>query len=258
MNNSYSPENIRRSISAKYKDNHVNSGVSLCQNLLVHEIRNVFHLISTASECFKIYLAKHPEAASLKNANKHIKDAINRGIKLINIVEKLAASDQRIEKKTIDALSILHETVEYVRGLFKDEKVTVKIKCEYSVLPVRGSNLLQNVFENLIVNGIKHNDSNEKEILVNISKKVHEHDQHYCFEFVDNGTGISPDTAKNLFNGKRKKSVCGGMGLGLQLVKSILDQLGGNIQYNPVKQEPLKGSIFTVLLPFANKEDLIT
>ncbi|MBP7261453.1 MAG: sensor histidine kinase, partial [Bacteroidia bacterium] len=76
-------------------------------------------------------------------------------------------------------------------------------------------------------------------------------DHHFIFEVKDNGPGIPAEQQKSLFNkyqlltnkptGNETSS-----GLGLYIVKRLVDRLGGEIW---VKSEPGKGTSFFVSLP---------
>jgi signal transduction histidine kinase len=71
-------------------------------------------------------------------------------------------------------------------------------------------------------------------------------------EVADTGIGIPREQISAIFEifrqveGALKKS-CGGVGLGLYIVKNFTEVLGGKIH---VESEPGKGSIFTVTIPF--------
>ncbi len=69
----------------------------------------------------------------------------------------------------------------------------------------------------------------------------------------DTGIGIPPDQQKRIFarfyqvDGSAQRRY-GGMGLGLALVKEVVDTHGGTIS---LKSEIGKGSVFTVILPIS-------
>jgi signal transduction histidine kinase len=67
---------------------------------------------------------------------------------------------------------------------------------------------------------------------------------------IDRGSGISPETMKNIFNPFFTTKPTG-VGLGLAIVAKIVDQHGGKIA---VESQPGEGSIFCVTLPMDKRE----
>jgi two-component system, sensor histidine kinase and response regulator len=100
---------------------------------------------------------------------------------------------------------------------------------------------LHEVFQNLIYNAIKYNDK-EKGVV----KITHlEFPDHFQFTVYDNGIGIKPEHFKNifgLFQTLVPKDKCESTGLGLTIVKKIVELQGGKVT---VESEYGKGTSFT-------------
>ena len=112
---------------------------------------------------------------------------------------------------------------------------------------------LGDVFENLLFNAIKHNPEGALEILIRLSRVQIKNIPYIKIEFIDNGKGIEDSIKKILFAGNLslKKSMYG-MGLGLSLVKRIIDLYKGKIWVeDQVQGDHTKGCNFIVLLPEA-------
>lgn len=78
------------------------------------------------------------------------------------------------------------------------------------------------------------------------------------FEIIDNGEGIDAERQKEIFKpfvqeNANTKQEHGGTGLGLPIVKNIVELMGGSIE---VKSEKGRGSAFTVILPFTVTREL--
>lgn len=72
-------------------------------------------------------------------------------------------------------------------------------------------------------------------------------ENNVCITITDEGDGISEDKKDNLFTPfKRGEENIEGSGLGLYLVKKIIDSHGGNISL----EESIKGTCFKIVLPF--------
>jgi len=104
---------------------------------------------------------------------------------------------------------------------------------------------IDSIFYNLISNAIKHRDTARKPEIT-ISSKMS--NGFVELQISDNGLGIDTQTNKNNLFGlyKRFHFHVEGKGLGLYLVKSQIEMLGGSIQ---ATGEVGKGTTFTILLP---------
>ncbi|MBX2962742.1 MAG: hypothetical protein KF687_09530 [Cyclobacteriaceae bacterium] len=105
--------------------------------------------------------------------------------------------------------------------------------------------MLNSILFNLLSNSVKYR-SHSRDLVLNIQTETVE-DKVYL-AFTDNGLGINLDQfGKDLFNMyKRFHTHTDGKGLGLYLVKSQVDTLGGNIS---VTSELNKGTTFTICFP---------
>ncbi len=111
---------------------------------------------------------------------------------------------------------------------------------------------LKRIVMNILSNAIKYNKDNGK-IYVSCKEKEMEANRVW-FEFTckDTGIGMSEEFLKRLFEpfsqeNQSARSSYTGTGLGMSIVKGIVDKMGGSISVESKKGE---GSCFTVLLPF--------
>lgn len=105
--------------------------------------------------------------------------------------------------------------------------------------------LINNIFQNLIINAIKYRDKNKPTSIINIKS--------YCIsdelivKIEDNGEGIPESLQRSVFDmffrGNTKST---GTGLGLYIVKNAIEKVGGRIY---LESEEQKGSTFTMYLP---------
>lgn len=100
---------------------------------------------------------------------------------------------------------------------------------------------LHEVFQNLINNGIKYN--NKDNGFVKISYK--DYPDHYVFSVSDNGIGIKKEHFQNIFqifHTLVPKDKTESTGLGLTIVKKIVEQQGGKVEIYSIPEE---GSTFS-------------
>ncbi|MBT3185165.1 MAG: hypothetical protein HOI59_13565 [Nitrospina sp.] len=115
-----------------------------------------------------------------------------------------------------------------VRVLVPQENIEIEIQQplpEVNYPPVR----LKQVFQNLIANGVRHFGKPAGKIVISCESQS----QYWCFKVWDNGQGIDEKHFARIFEMfqslDRKKSP-DSTGIGLALVKKIVEQNGGDIQ----------------------------
>ena len=115
------------------------------------------------------------------------------------------------------------------------------------------------IFEHILDNAIKYNKPNGSIILS--GREVSGNGRLATYEFVveDTGIGMAPEFAKNIFepferehNGARTEYM--GTGLGMSIVKKLVDQMNGSIK---VESEPGEGTKVTFTIPFKVCEEAI-
>ena len=107
-------------------------------------------------------------------------------------------------------------------------------------------NLMHIILQNLISNAVKYTPENG-EITVSLSKKG----EDFLIQVSDTGLGISqedqPEVFTKLFRGKNiQEADPEGVGLGLYIVKSMVERLGGKIWFSSTEG---KGTAFFVTIP---------
>ncbi len=107
------------------------------------------------------------------------------------------------------------------------ENCHIQMKNVFPEVYFNESQLLQ-VFQNLIQNAIKHNDKPQVFIDLNVT----EEDNYYVFSVADNGPGIEKkyhDKIFKLFQKLELKAHIDSIGIGLALVKKIIERNGGKV-----------------------------
>lgn len=159
---------------------------------------------------------------------------------------RLESGMMKLEKASLELFSVLEESVQAARPLANKKRVSLVLDTSLKpvqVLADRGA--LEQVFINLISNAVKFSPENSSvEIVAN---DVGEHAE---VRIQDHGMGISKDAIPHLFQKfYRAKNVTiaeiPGSGIGLYIVKTIVEELGGTIR---VESELNKGTVFIVSL----------
>jgi PAS domain S-box-containing protein len=103
---------------------------------------------------------------------------------------------------------------------------------------------LKSIMQNLLTNAVKYRDPNK---ILKIEVKTTIQNQRVCLTVKDNGLGFDAKKYQEKVYGlfKRLHTHVDGAGVGMYIVKSIVDSHGGKIE---VESEPNKGALFNVYL----------
>ena len=118
--------------------------------------------------------------------------------------------------------------------------ISIEIRVNIPSLPsVNGDKYrLQQLFQNLISNAVKYNDKNQGYIEIGFTDK----NEFWEFSIKDNGKGIDEVYFNKIFKVFEKlENIEGSTGVGLSIVKKIVDLYGGKIW---LTSEPGIGSTF--------------
>jgi signal transduction histidine kinase len=118
---------------------------------------------------------------------------------------------------------------------------------------VHANDLLHDVFSNLVNNAVKHT-GDCTQIIVGLNV-IGDKGRRYCRVAVeDNGPGIPDDYKERIFN-RMHKGTARGMGLGLYLVRTLVNSYNGSVwAEDRVKGDHTKGARFVVLLPAVDNQ----
>jgi len=226
----------------------------LYSDILAHDMNNVLTNLSLGVELLK-KSKNNPglmDSKKIDNIFDNLKGQITRGINLISNIQKLSQmKEEGFNFEIRDTLEILKKVQNRVLNTYPQKKINIDIDSEIQECPIKCDALIEDVFENLMLNAIQYNDSEIKRIEIKISREDVDGTPHFKFQFIDNGMGIHEEMKKRLFKERiEKESRKKGMGMGLLLVNKIIKNIGGRIKtQNRIPEDYTKGSNFIILLP---------
>ncbi|MFX1324696.1 MAG: ATP-binding protein, partial [Promethearchaeota archaeon] len=191
--------------------NHAN----LYRDIFAHDINNILQNVQSSAELSSIYLNNPDKLSTLKELYYIIIEQVERGRKLIENVRKITKIDQsEIILEKVEGYNVLEKAIDYIKNSFQTRNIDVNVNSPEKILNVRANNLLVDVFENILINAVRHNNKSNIDIEIDISKYKAENNDYYKIEFKDNGIGISDYRKKSIFEkGTRKSQKTKGMGL---------------------------------------------
>jgi PAS domain S-box-containing protein len=239
-------------IKSKEKYRNAYNQADFYRNLIAHDINNILQVILSTSEFVSYLLKTEKDDLKVEEELERINKSVKNGANLISNVRTLSTLEEsQIENQPIEALAILKNTVEITQKNFKDKKVNVELDISHEKIIVQANELIRDVFANIMINAVKHNDNSTVEIMIKVENIEEEGKNFYKFNFLDNGMGVSDDNKEKIFQrGAMEGKSARGMGLGLSLVKKIIDGYNGQIWVeDKEKGNHSKGSNFIILIP---------
>ena len=212
--------------------------------IAAHDLKSPLSSISSLQE-----ILQNEIGDKLSPESKEIPGMIRTSIyRLRNLIDGLL-SNARVDKITglKKEKFFLKEIEEEISQLYpRKEEIIFAFNWKTDQVELNKVALMQ-IFNNLVSNALKYNDK----VLPEIEVGGRERDGYYEFYVSDNGPGINEEKQKLIFekfyvlqNVDRFGNY--GSGLGLDTVKSILDDIGGSIELD---SEIGEGTIFTFYLP---------
>jgi len=161
-------------------------------------------------------------------------------------LSKMESGQMTVTIESVDLKQLLLDAVQKVAPLLHGKKIEIKWSVEDGLKQLQTDPLkIRQVITNLLTNAIKFTEEGS------ITLSAANANEGTLLSVEDTGIGIKEEDLPTIFeafrqiDGSTTRKV-GGSGLGLTIVKNILNMLHGRIE---VKSEYGKGSIFTVFLP---------
>ena len=219
-------------------------------NDLAHEIRNPLASLKSASELLDKTTEK-PEGEKLLKIINHDVERIERLITDYSQMLKDEASLSREKMSKINLLEIINNVTEDFRQDLENQNKKIYINIENTINNKNGyyilgiENRLEQVIANLLDNSISFSEDNDK-----IEIKVEETSSNLVMSIKDEGPGFSETSPEKIFKrfySNRPKSFGKHSGLGLNIVKNIVELHKGTIAASNRLNK--KGAQVEVLLP---------
>lgn len=212
------------------QNERLNEYAHIVSHDLKSPLRNISALLSWTIEDFRQKL----EEAELTNL-RLMEEQVEKMDYLIENILKYSSLDKSdVNQKSIDLNEVVGEMLEMI---YIPKHIKIKFR---SKLPRIKENptRIQQLFQNIISNAIEYIDKPEGLIEIDCQKAENE----YVFSIKDNGVGIAPENHDKIFTifkslGNNKRST----GIGLSIVKKILDLHGGRIW---LESTPGEGTTF--------------
>ncbi len=214
-----------------------------------HEIRTPLQSIIGFSEQLKNYHGPHLEAVgAINSSSEHLLHIVNEVLDY----SRISSGSLSLVKEPFTLFSVLREVESAMRIQAERKRLTLLLDLEKAsdFNLVGDAFRLRQILYNLIGNAIKFTAKGY--VKITLKTKEDETDVRCTFEIMDTGIGIREEDLKKIFNQFEQASSFiarnfGGTGLGLTIVKSLVEAQGGTLN---VTSQPGQGSMFQVDIRF--------
>tara|TARA_B100000768_G_scaffold148838_1_gene142919 strand:- start:743 stop:1792 length:1050 start_codon:yes stop_codon:yes gene_type:complete len=180
----------------------------------------------------------------LSKAEKNI-DRMTSLLEDLDSISKIESGAMNIEMETVDIVELSSEIAENLDRKAKDATVQIKIREEEEFNVLCDPNKIGQVLSNLLVNSINYGVENGKTVV-----RFYDMGDNILIEVADDGIGIDEEDLLRIYErfyrvDKSRSRHAGGSGLGLSIVKHIVEAHGGNLH---VRSTLGKGTTFSFTL----------
>jgi len=234
-------------IAAKEVAEHSSRAKSDFLSRMSHEMRTPMNIIMGMLQVARM----QGIPGSMKEHMDEINDASNTLLQLIDDLLDISSMEYGAIKLSAsafnikEALNYIVQTVEY-NASQKNQVFNYKFDPEMPISLIGDEKRLKQIITNLLINAVKYTHEHGE---INFNVNIIDNESRSVtlqFEVSDNGIGISKEQQANLFvlfeqvNGSDTRTHSG-VGIGLALVKRIVEMMDGSIW---VESEPQKGAKF--------------
>jgi signal transduction histidine kinase len=205
----------------------MNKTLKVVNSILRHDILNNFTVISGSLEIYK-----------MKKDDKFLNSALNGVERSIDLIKKMKEVEKVISPKEMKKVN-LRALVDDVIIKYPQDKIHFTVEGGGTAI---ADDALISVFENIINNAIIHSGTD----VVNVTIRPLPTDPGLLeIRIADQGVGIPNDVRLKIFQEGFRYGKSGQSGLGLYIVKKVLERYGATIL---VEDNKPKGSAFVIVI----------
>ncbi|MFT4830453.1 MAG: signal transduction histidine kinase/DNA-binding response OmpR family regulator [Psychroserpens sp.] len=250
--------NSKKEASKMLANNDQNSNGELLVAKVSHEIRTPLNGIIGFTDLLReseLTEEQKEHVSAIQSASYNLMDIINELLEY----SKLSAGLEHFESVNFNFYSLVRDVMYLCNTLIMDKEVKLEVDMDTKIpeMLVGDPSKLSQILLNLIGNAIKFVNKGDIHLKINSIKQTKK-EVTLEFDIIDTGIGISEDHLEHIFDAFRQAEQdtykkYGGSGLGLSIVKQIIENINGTIN---VSSTLGIGTTFNFKLPFLVGTDL--
>lgn len=211
---------------------------------VAHELRTPLMAIQSTVEAMIDGVFK-PDAERLETLNSEVQ-RLSRLVDALLKLSRLESRTKPIEQKKVDLTEMLSSVVQTHQAYIHDAGLNLEFEYDPHVYVFGDADLLRQTTANLISNAVRYTPEGGT-----ITIMARKGDLMGQIVVKDTGIGLTPEEAKLVFQrfwraDSGRARATGGLGIGLSVVKEIVEQHNGWVR---VEGRPNEGACFTIYIP---------
>jgi signal transduction histidine kinase len=223
--------------------------------MLAHELRNPLAPICNSLETFRLRLGSEGDPVLRRALDAAERQArhMTRLVDDLLDVSRITRGKVALRRERVVLADVVEQAIHATEALFRQREETLEVELPATDVVVEGdSSRLAQVIGNLLQNAAKYTNPGGRVWL-----RARVEDRELALEVTDTGIGIPPEMLSSIFDmfvqeDPRSDRAPGGLGLGLTLVRSLVEMHHGRVAARSVGRD--QGSTFTVYLPLPEQE----
>jgi len=210
---------------------------------VAHEIKNPLTPMRLTVQSFEMRF--NPEDPNVRQKVKDYSKTLIQQIDTMSAVATAFSNFASMPAQQNETLNVV-DVVDMALDIFNEDFIQFSPGSDEIIAKIDRTQLIR-IITNLVKNAIQaiHEEKEVKEVIVSVKEDAH----NAIIKVQDNGKGIAEEDFERIFEPKFTTKTSG-MGLGLAIIKNIIENYNGSITFESKLNE---GTTFKVILPIIKK-----
>ena len=244
--------------SAKEKAEEASKIKSQFVSTISHELRTPLYGVIGITDIIEVEhqeLKDSPHLKALKFSANYLLSLVNDILKVYKFEENKVVLESNLFNLE-DKLETIKNSLDNIALKYNND-IHIKVDKKIPEYIIGDSIRLSQIIINLMSNSLKFTHNGKVTVEANL-EGIYDSMYHIMFKVKDTGSGIPIEYQSKVFDKfvqiDRKEDDYQGTGLGLTIVKKLIDLFNGQIK---LESEVGKGTTFTFIIPFESGEDKV-
>ncbi len=233
------------------KEKEIDNAKTEFVSLASHQLRTPLSAINWYTE-----MLLSEDAGSITDTQREYLNEVSHGsrrmVELVNAllnVSRIELGTFAVQPEPTDVVELARDVLNELKSKISEKKLLVEEKfSEHLPKMLVDPKLTRIVFQNLLTNAVKYTPEEGK---ISVSISLNEDEKMFIVSVSDTGYGIPKEDRSRIFTklfraSNIREKETDGTGLGLYIVKSIVEHSGGAVTF---ESEEGRGTTFTLTLP---------